>query len=224
MIPLAVIQGLGMLASAGSGIANYIAMKKAQQASSRENARAQRVLDENLNEARRDYIRETNTQTLDKADTAHLMREANEQNKRQAEIDTARAAVSGATPEVGALQATVRGRNYTDALSRIAGVGQQRKENALASYSYARARHAQGVAGLATNLAQSHAIASNNARQGLDASVNSFASQLSNIANKQNTVNPSTPAPKLEKVAPTQAQLKAPKFDIRKYKFGQKIY
>lgn len=161
-------------------IGNLVSQAKAKRESARQAEKAQAALDAQMQGAERDYIREYNTDALDRSDVAQVKRVAGQQAEKAAEMDAARGVVAGATPEAQAAKAAARGANYADMLSRIGAQGQRAKDIALARYDANRARNAYQASALATSLAQSHAISADNAARGAGSSATTIANTLIN--------------------------------------------
>lgn len=161
-------------------VGNLVSQAKAKQESARQADKAQAALDAQMQGAERDYIREYNTDALDRSDVAQVKRVAGQQAAKAAEMDAARGVVAGATPEAQAAKAAARGANYADMLSKIGAQGQRAKDIALARYDANRARNAYQTSALATSLAQSHAISADNAARGVGSSATTIANTLIN--------------------------------------------
>lgn len=161
-------------------VGNLVSQARAKQESARQADKAQAALDAQMQGAERDYIREYNTDALDRSDVAQVKRVAGQQAAKAAEMDAARGVVAGATPEAQAAKAAARGANYADMLSRIGAQGQRAKDIALARYDANRARNAYQTSALANSLAQSHAISADNAARGAGSSATTIANTLIN--------------------------------------------
>lgn len=197
-------------------IGNLVSQAKAKRESARQAEKAQAALDAQMQGAERDYIREYNTDALDRSDVAQIKRVAGQQAEKAAEMDAARGVVAGATPEAQAAKAAARGANYADMLSRIGAQGQRAKDIALARYDANRARNAYQTSALATSLAQSHAISADNAARGAGSSATTIANTLINAEMggglrsggtqplpQQPQVQPQTIAPTFNNVQPS---------------------
>lgn len=197
-------------------VGNLVNQAKAKRESARQAEKAQAALDAQMQGAERDYIREYNTDALDRSDVAQIKRVAGQQAEKAAEMDAARGVVAGATPEAQAAKAAARGANYADMLSRIGAQGQRAKDIALARYDANRARNAYQTSALATSLAQSHAISADNAARGAGSSATTIANPLINAEMggglrsggtqplpQQPQVQPQTIAPTFNNVQPS---------------------
>lgn len=197
-------------------VGNLVSQAKAKRESARQAEKAQAALDAQMQGAERDYIREYNTDALDRSDVAQIKRVAGQQAEKAAEMDAARGVVAGATPEAQAAKAAARGANYADMLSRIGAQGQRAKDIALARYDANRARNAYQTSALATSLAQSHAISADNAARGAGSSATTIANTLINAEMggglrsggtqplpQQPQVQPQTIAPTFNNVQPS---------------------
>ena len=154
-------------------VGNLVSQAKAKRESARQAEKAQAALDAQMQGAERDYIREYNTDALDRSDVAQIKRVAGQQAEKAAEMDAARGVVAGATPEAQAAKAAARGANY-------GAQGQRAKDIALARFDANRARNAYQTSALATSLAQSHAISADNAARGAGSSATTIANTLIN--------------------------------------------
>lgn len=172
---------LTIAALIGGGVSlfgNLVSHHKAKQDGAREAARAQRVLDNQLLSANRDYIREYNTDALSRSDAAQIQRLATQQAQKALDEETARGAISGATAEMQAAKTATRGANYANMLSQIGAQGQRARDIALSRYDVSRARHAGQTSELATSLAQSHAVAADNSARSAVGAATSVANAL----------------------------------------------
>lgn len=191
-------------------VGNLVSQAKAKRESARQAEKAQAALDAQMQGAERDYIREYNTDALDRPDVAQIKRVAGQQAEKAAEMDAARGVVAGATPEAQAAKAAARGANYADMLSKIGAQGQRAKDIALARFDANRARNAYQTSALATSLAQSHAISADNAARGAGSSATTIANTLINAemggglrSGTQPQIQPQTIAPSFDSVQPS---------------------
>lgn len=192
MIP-AIIAGA---AAIGSAVINGISARNARKASEREAEKQRKIIAQEKEEARKDYIREANTDITTRSDIANLLNKAGKQMERQASVDRARAVVSGGTAEATANQTARRGDQYSNMITNIAALGQRHKDNVLAQYQNRRASLSSQQSAQAGAMAQQHAIASNNAMGGVSSSLGTLGNILPDIIGSAKTK--STPTAKVQ--------------------------
>ncbi len=173
LIVAGIISGIASLVGTGvSAVSAYNSRK----AGEREAEKARKIIENEKEEARKDYIREANTDILSRTDTANILNKANKTLEKQANSDKVRATITGATAEAQAQQTANRGNQYTNAITNIAKIGQQYKDNALARYQSQRYGLSANLSGQANAMAQQHAIATSN-------SINSGINSLNSLGN-----------------------------------------